>query len=724
MEIHQRSFETFLGRLEGLVRHVCDWPDASVMLAPAATLDNEAGASRCVTWRECELTFATYSRQVLARIRPDQEPFVLGQLPEMVNGEFLIRGQRRLIMLRKRRANVPVNVGGSVTVMGAKVDVHSGRIMAPGSGKWQRIDACKPWNDHDPRELIDYVASHPTQGVWHTGDLASIRVQRPHQQLMTLWSSVLRSCLLPYRRRGVWPHEMVTSAVESALATGNWRNGAVGVTQLRNLSNEVSASAQFLTVVGSSNEADRFVHPSTWCVFCCSETPEGEKCGLVHHLTSNVRIADAIDMEPPPRKATGKCLLFWNGVPHGRTDGIVDGVACITRGDEVWAWTDEGRLEPIETPDPRKHMLGYAASRIPFAQHNQSPRVSYYSAMSKQAMSLPRPDAPTKHTLCYGQKSLVGPESQAGLNVVIAIMPLGYNIEDALVFNKAAVDRGLFRSETHGVHHYTDECHLRPGDTLTSGNLEETVVSVTVDASNRYVVRTVSHRVPEVGDKFCSRAGQKGTMGIALPQEDLPFTSDGISPDVVINPHAFPSRMTVSQMYEMAFGMLATYGVKVDASPFAPVPDVQALLRAHGLPASGKVPMFNGCTGELLEAKVFMGMCFYQRLHHMSLEKCYSRRGGPVDAITNQPVAGRKHGGGLRLGEMEKDCIHGSGALGVLSERMSSIGRTTMAVCTECGSSVGGCSHKPQRTARVELPHASRLLLAELQAMLIKTSVG
>ena len=112
---------------------------------------------------------------------------------------------------------------------------------------------------------------------------------------------------------------------------------------------------------------------------------------------------------------------------------------CVVRGDEVWAWTDEGRLRHRVAPcDPRVHMLGHAASLIPFAQHNQSPRVSYYSAMSKQAMAPPRPGVPCKHTLCASQSSLVGPRSEAGANVVIAILPLGYNIEDALVFSRGA----------------------------------------------------------------------------------------------------------------------------------------------------------------------------------------------------------------------------------------------------------------------------------------------
>jgi len=377
--------------------------------------------------------------------------------------------------------------------------------------------------------------------------------------------------------------------------------------------------------------------------------------------------------------------------------------------------------------------LGYAASRIPFAQHNQSPRISYYSAMSKQAMQLPRPPqcGQAKHSLCYAQQSLVGPESSAGINVVIAILALGYNIEDALVFNKAAVERGLFRSVSTHVYRGIELCEFLINDVLPAGtrpynNKEDELISdITQDADGFYCVTTQRMRVPEVGDKFCSRAGQKGTVGRMMSQEDMPFDADGISPDVVINPHAFPSRMTVSQIYETACGMLRCYGVKTDARPFASLPPVQDALAAHGMARSGKRMMISGTSGQPLEAQVFMGLCFYQRLHHLSGEKCYSRRGGPVDAITKQPLAGRKQGGGLRLGEMEKDVLHSTGAIGVLQERMESIGRATVSVCPHCCQLRSACSCQTKALpVAVSMPHASKMLLMELQSMLIKVGVS
>ena len=133
----------------------------------------------------------------------------------------------------------------------------------------------------------------------------------------------------------------------------------------------------------------------------------------------------------------------------------------------------------------------------------------------------------------------------------------------------------------------------------------------------------------------------------------------------------------------------------------------------------------SGTTGRPLDAKVFMGLCFYQRLHHLAREKCYSRRGGPVDAITKQPLAGRKHGGGLRLGEMEKDVLHSTGAIGVLQERMESIGRAMVAVCPDCSQARTACTCPAKRPpVAISMPHASKMLLMELQSMLIKVQVS
>ena len=311
-------------------------------------------------------------------------------------------------------------------------------------------------------------------------------------------------------------------------------------------------------------------------------------------------------------------------------------------------------------------------------------------------------------------------------------MAMGWNIEDALVFNQGAIDRGLFHSIQTNTYLTEQMPTFMEGDIIPKNTkflgkttiFDETVTQVTQNIHGMFQIVTKFKRIPEVGDKFCSRAGQKGTIGCILPQVDMPFTQEGITPDVVINPHAFPSRMTVSQIYETAGALLNCYGVKIDGTPFTDTPDIQELLQQHGFARSGKQCMYNGTTGEPLQAKIFIGMCFYQRLHHLAAEKCYARRGGPVDAITHQPVAGRKFGGGLRLGEMEKDCILASGANGTLEERMQSIGYTQAKICNTCACIKSSCTCKNTIYANAVMPHASKLLALELQAMGISMQIS
>jgi len=734
MEIHQSSYDLFCKDLPNLVRSVLKRDDIEVSVQAHATIVEER-ERRHITRTECLAAASTHSKQVVGRIK--NKTFTLFELPVMQDGVFVIKGKQKIIMLKKRRANVPVRIGDYVTVLGAKLDVHNGKIIVPGTHTPVAVENVQPWGNRDPTEIIDYVLKHKFDACWHTSDIAATRIQTPGHLLTVLVKFVLNHCKFVQKKTKLWPHQIATSSIESAMATGNWKGGACGVTQLLNTNNSLATAAHFKTVVGTTNDVDRYVHPSTWCLLCPSETPEGEKCGLVHHLTSNARItARNIDQTPPKKRKSGQFRLFWDGFPHGFASNAPKNVNCVHRvvngKHEIWAWTDAGQiLHNNASPDPDVHMLGLAASRIPFAQHNQSPRVSYYSAMSKQAMDAA---GTGKHRLCYAQQSLVKPFSEAGINVVIAIIPLGWNVEDALVFNKASVERGLFRSITTNTYTHETQRYLA-GDVVPEGTVlggqklkfDETVTEVIARADGLFVTTTETVRTPEVGDKFCSRAGQKGTMGIAVPQYDLPFNQDGISPDVVINPHAFPSRMTVSQILETAAAKLRCYGTHVDGTPFRSsfgVKQARSMLRQHGFDSTGKELMICGKTGVPLKARIFMGLCFYQRLHHMAREKCYSRKGGPIDAITMQPVAGRKHGGGIRFGEMEKDCMNASGAMATLTERMQSIGHSHLRMCNKCALPKHTCTCKTITSSRVlQLPHASKLLLAELQSMGIQVHI-
>ena len=182
----------------------------------------------------------------------------------------------------------------------------------------------------------------------------------------------------------------------------------------------------------------------------------------------------------------------------------------------------------------------------------------------------------------------------------------------------------------------------------------------------KIVIRTV--RIPEVGDKFASRAAQKGTCGMVYRQEDMPWTSNGITPDIIINPHCMPSRMTINQLMESVLGKsCALEGTFGDATPFtsSSVGVANQLCDRLGMNAferTGTEPLYNGMTGEFM-GDVFIGPVYYQRLKHLVSEKIHARAQGPNATMTRQPLEGRSREGGLRFGEMERDCIIAHGKI-------------------------------------------------------------
>ena len=244
-------------------------------------------------------------------------------------------------------------------------------------------------------------------------------------------------------------------------------------------------------------------------------------------------------------------------------------------------------------------------------------------------------------------------------------------------------------------------------------------------------VRLRSLRKPVIGDKFSSRHGQKGTVGNIIPEEDMPFTKDGIRPDIIINPHAIPSRMTIGQLKETLLGkVLVELGLFGDGTSFGEltVDEISKKLLELGYEARGNELMYNGLTGEQIECDIFMGPVFYQRLKHMVNDKQHSRSIGPMVNLTRQPAEGRSRDGGLRFGEMEKDAMVSHGASKFTRGRMyDASDKYQVYVCKKCGLiasyndelHIHCCRTCNNRVdfAYVEIPYACKLLFQELTTM-------
>jgi DNA-directed RNA polymerase subunit B len=470
-----------------------------------------------------------------------------------------------------------------------------------------------------------------------------------------------------------------------------------------------------------------------------------------------------------------KKFLSWSDLLYMGIIELVD----ANEEENCYISMDVDKLEGINThleifPSA---ILGVGASIIPYPEHNQSPRNTYESAMAKQSLgfSTPLMNASTyvrQHFMLYPQTptvstkaiSLLGLDDRpTGQNCIVAVLPFeGYNIEDAIVFNKSSVERGLGRTFFYRVYEaeakqypggMKDSFELPESDTnirgyrgekayrllehdgaimhesvVTGGDIligrtspprfmeeykefevkgpyrrdtsigvrpsengvvDTVIMTQSVEGGKMYKIRVRDMRVPEIGDKFASRHGQKGVIGMLVNQEDLPYSESGVVPDIMINPHAFPSRMTVGQFMESLGGKAASLrGTIVDGSAFLgeKFESIKGILEKHGFKHSGKETMYDGRTGKKFPADVYMGVVYYQKLHHMVADKIHSRARGQVQMLTKQPTEGRARGGGLRFGEMERDCLIAYGASMMLKDRLlEESDKAEINVCERCG---------------------------------------
>ena len=266
------------------------------------------------------------------------------------------------------------------------------------------------------------------------------------------------------------------------------------------------------------------------------------------------------------------------------------------------------------------------------------------------------------------------------------------------------------------------------------GIVDNVIVSETSDGNKLVKVVVRTPKPPEIGDKFASRHGQKGVVARVVDEEDLPFNKDGITPDVILNPHAIPSRMTVGQLLEILASKLgALRGEIVNASIFSGMKEdsVRDALKKFGFRDDGKETFYHGITGKEMKAKVLAGPCYYQKLHHMVSNKIHSRSRGPVTLLTKQPTAGKAKQGGLRLGEMEKDCLIAHGASLLLKERFSA-DAYDIPVCEECGHVAVEDKNKGRvycplcdksQVKKQKMSYAFKLMLDELKCMGLETKI-
>ncbi|NQU98622.1 DNA-directed RNA polymerase subunit B [Candidatus Woesearchaeota archaeon] len=320
--------------------------------------------------------------------------------------------------------------------------------------------------------------------------------------------------------------------------------------------------------------------------------------------------------------------------------------------------------------------------------------------------------------------------------------------DDGIIYPEAAVKEGdviIGKSSPPRFLSSLDEYNLTSSSRRESsmalkhgekGIVDFVTITENSEGNKLIQVRLRDQRIPEIGDKFTSRHGQKGVISIIVPEEDIPFTASGTRPDIIFSPHGIPSRMTMAHMIELLASKTgALAGRRINATLFDSEKevDLRKELLSLGFMENGTETMYNGITGERYKAKIYVGSMYYLKLKHMVANKVHSRARGPIQLLTRQPTEGRANEGGLRLGEMEKDTFVAHGTSLLLKERFDA-DKTIVPVCEDCGVIAVYDGRKEQsfcpicgentEVSNIEISYAFKLILDELKALTVYPKLG
>ncbi len=535
-------------------------------------------------------------------------------------------------------------------------------------------------------------------------------------------------------------------------------------------------------------------------------------------------------------------------VERGKLKLTEDHVKQVEKGDLKWhELVEKGIIEYLDAEEEENalialkeeeitnkhtHMelepftnLSVITSMIPYIEHDMAGKALHGAKMFKQGIGIQainynlRMDT-EMHLLYYPQINLVKtrtaellhmdarPDSQ---NFVVAILPYyGFTIQDAIVLNKGAVERGLGRSsyfrgyeseEQHYPGGQTDKLQIPKEDAIgfmgeeayknldeegiidlesfvdeksviigkTSpprfleeinefgvaeekrtdsstisrkgkvGYVDKILITEGPNATKLLKVKVRTRMVPEVGDKFSSKHGQKGIVGAIIPEEDMPFSESGLKPDLILDPHSLPSRMTIGHLLETLAGKAACIkGQAIDGTPFSGTKEdeLAKILKSNGFRSDGKEMFYDGLSGERIKGEIFTGVVSYRRLYHLVAHKIQARSRGAVQILTRQPTEGKEKEGGLRFGEMEGETLVGHGAAMLLQEKLiNESDKVIELVCEKCGTIAINDQIRNKRYCQickstkvhpVEMAYSFKLLLDEMKALglLVKMNIG